>query len=78
VRLHDECRQKTFQPLLQLFPARSEEKIRAALVSRVYRGTSGVRSITNSGYGLPPADTGVRLLNWLANASTLFVHLERG
>jgi len=36
-----------------------------------------VRSITNSGYGLPPADTGVRLLNWLANASTLFVHLER-
>ncbi len=36
-----------------------------------------MRSITNSGYGLPPADTGVRLLNWLANASTLFVHLER-
>ena len=34
-------------------------------------------SISNSGYGLPPAETGVRLLNWLANASTLFVHLER-
>jgi len=36
-----------------------------------------VRSNSNSGYGLPPADTGVRLLNWLANTSTLFVHLER-
>jgi len=32
---------------------------------------------TNSGYGLPPADTGVRLLNWIANASMFFVHLER-
>ncbi len=36
-----------------------------------------MRSNSNSGYGLPPADTGVRLLNWLANTSTLFVHLER-
>jgi len=36
-----------------------------------------VRSISNSGYGLPPADTGVRLLNWVVNASTLFIHLER-
>jgi len=36
-----------------------------------------VRSNRNSGYGLPPADTGVPLLDWLANASTLFVHLER-
>jgi hypothetical protein len=31
----------------------------------------------NSGYGLPPADTGVRLLNWFADISTYFVHLER-
>ena len=34
-------------------------------------------SNTSSGYGLPPADTGVWLLNWLANTSTRFVHLER-
>src|SRR5258708_15227967 len=32
---------------------------------------------SNSGYGLPPADTGVRLLNWLANTSMFMVHLER-
>jgi len=31
----------------------------------------------NSGYGLPPADTGVRLLNWFADVTTYFVHLER-
>lgn len=31
----------------------------------------------DNGYRLPPADTGVRLLNWLADASTLLVHLER-
>jgi len=36
-----------------------------------------VPSSSNSGYGLPPADTGVQLLNWLANLSTYFVHLER-
>lgn len=36
-----------------------------------------MRSNSNSGYGLPPADTGVRLLNWLADTSTLFVHVER-
>ncbi len=29
------------------------------------------------GDSLPPADTGVQPLNWLANASTLLVHLER-
>jgi hypothetical protein len=34
-------------------------------------------SKSNSGYGLPPADTGVGLLNWIANTSTFFVHLER-
>lgn len=34
-------------------------------------------SSSNTGYGLPPADTGVRLLNWIADASTQFVHLER-
>ena len=31
----------------------------------------------NSGYGLPPADTGVRFLNWFSNISTYLVHLER-
>lgn len=31
----------------------------------------------DTGYGLPPADTGVRLLNWMADASTLLVHIER-
>src|SRR5260370_134875 len=36
-----------------------------------------VRSNSNNGYGLPPADTGVWLLNWIANASTFLVHLER-
>src|SRR5213083_2771717 len=34
-------------------------------------------SNSSSGYGLPPADTGVRLLDWFADASTLLVHLER-
>jgi hypothetical protein len=34
-------------------------------------------SNSSIGYGLPPADTGVRLLDWIANASTYFVHLER-
>jgi hypothetical protein len=36
-----------------------------------------VSSNSNSGYGLPPADTGVWLLDLLANLSTYFVHLER-
>src|SRR5260370_15325647 len=36
-----------------------------------------VRSNSNKSYGLPPADTGVWLLNWIANASTFLVHLER-
>ncbi len=36
-----------------------------------------VRSNSNNGYGLPPADTGVWLLNWIADASTFLVHLER-
>ena len=31
----------------------------------------------NSGYSLPPADTGVPLLNWIADTATYFVHLER-
>ncbi len=31
----------------------------------------------HSGYGLPPADTGSRLLDWLADTSTRFVHWER-
>ena len=31
----------------------------------------------NNGYGLPPADTGVRFLNWLADASMFLVHIER-
>jgi hypothetical protein len=30
-----------------------------------------------TGYGLPPADTGVWLLNWIADAATFFVHVER-
>lgn len=34
-------------------------------------------SKSNSGYGLPPADTGVGLLNWIADTATFFVHLER-
>jgi hypothetical protein len=38
---------------------------------------AAVPSSGNTGYGLPPADTGVRLLNWIADASTFFVHLER-
>jgi len=32
---------------------------------------------TNNGYSLPPADTGVRLLNWIANTATFMVHVER-
>ena len=29
------------------------------------------------GYGLPPADTGVPLLNWIGNAAMFLVHVER-
>jgi hypothetical protein len=36
-----------------------------------------MHSSSNSGYGLPPADTGVWYLDWFANVSTYFVHLER-
>jgi hypothetical protein len=36
-----------------------------------------MQSNRSSGYGLPPADTGVRLLNWIADASMLLVHVER-
>lgn len=36
-----------------------------------------MHSTSNSGYGLPPADTGVPLLNWIADASTFLVHVER-
>jgi hypothetical protein len=36
-----------------------------------------VSSPVNNGYSLPPADTGVRLLNWIADASTFLVHVER-
>jgi hypothetical protein len=36
-----------------------------------------VQSNSNTGYGLPPADTGVRLLNWIADIATLVVHVER-
>ena len=32
---------------------------------------------TDNGYSLPPADTGSRLLNWIADTSTSLVHLER-
>jgi len=32
---------------------------------------------SNSGYGLPPANTGSRLLDWIADASMFMVHLER-
>jgi hypothetical protein len=34
-------------------------------------------SKSNTGYGLPPADTGSLLLNWIADAATFFVHAER-
>ncbi len=34
-------------------------------------------SPVNNGYSLPPADTGVSLLNWIADASTFLVHMER-
>lgn len=47
------------------------------LAAIVYCNASAVRSNTNNGYSLPPADTGVRLLNWIADASTFLVHLER-
>jgi len=36
-----------------------------------------VPSPRDSGYGLPPADTGSRLLDWIADRSTFLVHLER-
>jgi len=36
-----------------------------------------VHSKSSSGYGLPPADTGVRLLDWIANASLFLVRVER-
>jgi hypothetical protein len=36
-----------------------------------------VRSKSNNGYGLPPADTGVQLLNWVANTAMFIVHVER-
>ncbi len=36
-----------------------------------------MRSNSNNGYSLPPADTGVRLLNWISDASTFLVHMER-
>ena len=36
-----------------------------------------MRSNREKGYGLPPADTGVRLLDWIANAATFLVHVER-
>ncbi len=39
--------------------------------------TEIVPSDRNSGYGLPPADTGSRLLNWVANAWMFLVHVER-
>jgi hypothetical protein len=32
---------------------------------------------SNNGYRLPPADTGVRLLNWMGDAATFLVHVER-
>jgi hypothetical protein len=36
-----------------------------------------VRSRSNEGYGLPPADTGRWLLNLIADVATFLVHLER-
>jgi len=36
-----------------------------------------VHSNGNTGYGLPPAATGVRLLDFFDDVSTFFVHLER-
>ncbi len=34
-------------------------------------------SIKASGYGVPPADTGVGVLNWISDAAVLLLHLER-
>jgi hypothetical protein len=36
-----------------------------------------VISKPSAGYGVPPANTGIRLLDWLANAAMFFVHMER-
>jgi len=36
-----------------------------------------MQSNHSEGYGLPPADTGTRLLDWIADAATFAVHLER-
>jgi hypothetical protein len=36
-----------------------------------------VISKPSAGYGVPPANTGIRLLDWLAEAAMFFVHLER-
>ena len=36
-----------------------------------------MRSNRKKGYGLPTADTGVRPLDWIANAATFLVHAER-
>ena len=36
-----------------------------------------MRFETAKGYGLPPADTGVLLLNWIADAAMFLVHVER-
>jgi hypothetical protein len=47
------------------------------LPGAVYCHPLVVRSNSNSGYGLPPADTGVRLLDWIANAAMFLVHVER-
>lgn len=43
----------------------------------IYCDILAVRSNSNNGYGLPPADTGVRLLNWIANTAMFMVHVER-
>jgi hypothetical protein len=51
MRLHDEYRPKTVQPLSRLFPARSEEKIRAALVSHDDLRVLAVGAC--AGYGRP-------------------------
>src|SRR5215204_4207126 len=38
---------------------------------------SSASSPRGSGYGLPPADTGNPLLDWISNALTVGIHLER-